>query len=120
MSVMRELLPHLLPELGQFPPPEWADAIKKAHEIDLSIGELIGAAFGLVLLTTAVQYALMDPPLSPWLAALLGLPPSWFVAFRLNFIFAVPLIILLAVPMHIRRLRRELRKQLKLRERGHE
>lgn len=109
MPVMRKLWLMLLPELGQFPPPDQAQAIKKARETDLDILELLGVAFGLVLVTAATQYALPDRSL-----------PSRFAAALLNFIIAIPLIALVVAPFHIRRLRRGLRVQLKLREQRHE
>lgn len=103
MPVMRKLWLLLLPELGQFPPPDQAQALKKARETDLDILELLGVAFGLVLVTVATQYALPDRSL-----------PSRFAAALLNFVVAVPLIALVAAPFHIRRLRRGLRGQLKM------
>lgn len=109
MPVMRKLWLMLLPELGQVPPRDQAQVLKKAHETDLDILELLGVAFGLVLVTAATQYALPDRSL-----------PSRFAATLLNFIIAVPLIALGAAPFHIRRLRRGLRAQLKLREQENE
>lgn len=95
----------LLPELGQFPRGDQEQALQKARETKFDILELLGVAFGLVLVTTATQYVLPDRSLSSRLAAAL-----------LNFIVAVPLIALAVAPFHIRRLRRGLRLQLKLRE----
>lgn len=106
---MRKLWLLLLPELGQFPPRDHAQALQKARETNFDILELLGVAFGLVLVTTATQYALPDQSL-----------PSRFAAALLNFIIAVPLIALVVAPFHIRRLRRGLRTQLKLRDQQHE
>jgi len=101
MSVMRKLWLMLLPELGQFSPRDQAQALKKAHETELDIIELVGVAFALVLVTAATQYALPDQSLS-----------SRFVLAFVNFIVAAPLIALAVAPFHIRRLRRGLRAQL--------
>ena len=109
MPVMHRLWLMLLPELGQFPPRDQAKALKTAHETDLDIFELLGVAFGLVLVTAATQYVLPDRSL-----------PSRFAAALINFIIAVPLIALAVAPFHIRRLRRGLRVQLKVREKKHE
>ena len=103
MPVMRKLWLLLLPELGHFSPPDQAQALKKARETGLDILELLGVAFGLVLVTAATQYALPDRSLS-----------SRFAAALLNFVVAVPLIALVVAPFHIRRLRRGLRGQLKM------
>jgi hypothetical protein len=103
MPVMCKLWPMLLPELGRFPPPDQVDALKKARETDLDILELLGVAFGLVLVTAATQYALSDQSMQ-----------SRFAAALLNFIVAIPLIALVVAPFHIRRLRRGLRGQLKM------
>lgn len=109
MPVMRRLWLMLLPELGRFPSGDQAQALQKARETNFDVLELLGVAFGLVLVTTATQYALPDQSL-----------PSRFAAALLNFIVAVPLIALAVAPFHIRRLRRGLRMQLKLREQQHE
>jgi hypothetical protein len=102
MPVMHKLWLMLLPELGQFPPRDQEKALKTAHETHLDIFELLGVAFGLVLVTAATQYVLPDRSLS-----------SRFAAALVNFIIAVPLIGLAVAPFHIRRLRRGLRLQLK-------
>lgn len=99
----------LLPELGQFPMRDRKAALKKAGEIELDIFELIGMAFGLVLVTVATQYALPDHSLA-----------SRFSAALLNFLVAVPLIGIAVAPFHIRRLRRGLRAQLRQLEQQHE
>lgn len=109
MPGMTRLWLLLLPELGRFPVRDQDAALKKAGETELDILELIGMAFGLVLVTVATQYALPDQSLA-----------SRFSAALLNFIVAVPLIGLAVAPFHIRRLRRGLRAQLKQLEQKHE
>jgi hypothetical protein len=108
MPGMTKLWLLLLPELGQFPLRDQDTAFEKARETELDILELIGMAFGLVLVTVATQYALPQSLASRFSAALL------------NFIVAVPLIGLAMAPFHIRRLRRGLRAQLKQLEQQHE
>jgi hypothetical protein len=101
MSGMTRLWLLVLPELGQFAVPDRDAALRKAGETRLDILELIGTAFGLVLVTAATEYALPDRSAA-----------SSFSAFLLNFIVAVPLVALAVAPLHIRRLRRGLRAQL--------
>jgi hypothetical protein len=102
MSGMTRLWLLVLPELGQFAVPDRDAALRKAGETRLDILELIGMAFGLVLVTAATQYALPDQSTA-----------SRFSAAILNFIVAMPLVGLAVAPFHIRRLRRGLRAQLK-------
>ena len=109
MPVMARLWLVLLPELGQFPDDERDAAFRKAAATELDVVELIGMAFALVLVTAATQYALPDQSLLPRLSATF-----------LNFIVAVPLIGLVAGALHIRRLRRGLRAQLREPEHRHE
>jgi hypothetical protein len=109
MPVVTRLWLVLLPELGQFPIRDQAQALKKAGETELDILELLGVAFALVLVTVATQYALPDRSL-----------PSRFAAALLNFIVAVPPVALAVAPFHIRRLRRGLRAQLEQLEQKHE
>jgi hypothetical protein len=103
MPVMRKLWSVLLPELGQLPPNDQAETLKKARKTDLDVFELLGVAFGLVVVTAVTQYVLPDRSL-----------PSRFAAVLFNFVVAVPLIALVVAPFHIRRLRRGLRGQLKM------
>lgn len=99
----------LLPELGQFCVRDRKAALRKAGETELDIFELIGMAFGLVLVTVATQYALPDQSLA-----------SRFSAALLNFLVAVPLIGIAVAPFHVRRLRRGLRAQLRQLEQHYE
>jgi hypothetical protein len=109
MPVMLRVWLVLLPELRRFPPREQADALKRAGETELDILELLGVAFGLVMVTVATRYALPDQSLS-----------SRFAAALLNFIVALPLIALMVAPFHVRRLRRGLRARLEQLEQEHE
>jgi hypothetical protein len=99
----------VLPELVRFPAENQDAALKKAGKTELDIAELLGIAFGLVLVTVATRYALPDQSLQSRLAAV-----------ALNFIVAVPLIAVVVAPFHIRRLRRGLRAQLEQLEDEHE
>lgn len=101
MPVMRALWLWLLPELARFPAGEQAQALRKAHDTELDIPELLGMALSLGAVTAATQYALPDRSFASQAAATL-----------LNFIIAIPLMAAAVAPFHIRRLRRGLRRQL--------
>ena len=95
----------LIPELDRFSAKEQMQALDKARETDLDIFELLGVAFGLVLVTALSQYALRDQSVA-----------SQTMAVLLNLMIAVPLMALAVVPFHVRRLRRGLRRQIEWRE----
>lgn len=99
----------VLPELGRFPAGNQDAALEKAGKTELDILELLGVAFGLVLVAVVTRCTLPDQSLQSRLAAL-----------ALNFIVAVPLIAVAVTPFHIRRLRRGLRAQLEQLEHEHE
>ena len=102
---MRKFWLWLLPELQLFPAQRQAEALKKSRQGDLDIPELLGMALGLVLAAIAAQYASPgNPPLPHAVVALL------------DFVIAVPLMAMVVIPFHIRRLRRGLRVQLQLHE----
>jgi hypothetical protein len=99
---MHRLWRTLLPELNRFPADEQPLALEKAGATELDVLELLGVAFGLVLVTAITRYTLPDDAMS-----------SRFAAAVLNFVVAIPLIGIAVAPFHIRRLRRGLRNQLK-------
>ena len=105
MAVTHHFWLWVLPELRRFPAQEQGHALRKASQTELDIFELLGVGLGLVLVTAATQYVLPDRAGSTRLAA--GL---------FNFILALPLMAVVVAPFHVRRLRRGLRKQLRLRD----
>jgi hypothetical protein len=105
MSMM-QLWPVLLPELRQFPESERSGALAKARETVLDVTELVAMAVGLVAVTALTKYGV--PDLS--MASRFGLTLA-------NFAVALPLLVAVLGPFHLRRLRRGLRRQLQ--HRGH-
>jgi hypothetical protein len=98
---MHSLWLWLMPELRQFPACEQRRALRSAGATEFDIVELLGIAFGLVVVTAATQYALPDRSVSSRVSATL-----------FNFIVALPLMALVVAPFNVRRLRRGLRKEL--------
>ncbi len=98
---MNRLWLALLPELRRFPPAEQDRALEAARQTALDLPELLGMAAGLVAVTALTRYALSDTGMS-----------SRFGAAMLNFGVALPLLLALLGPFHLRRLRRGLREQL--------
>lgn len=103
---MNRLWPVLLPELRHFPAAEQDQALQAARDYALDILELLGMAAGLVLVTAITRYSLADWSLS-----------AQFGAAIVNFVVAIPLLVLALGPFHVRRMRRGLREQLQRRGR---
>lgn len=103
---MNRLWPRLLPELRQFPLTEQDQALRNARDGALEPLELVGIAVWLVLVTGLTKYLLARTAMS-------NDPSATLV---MNLVVTVPLLAAAFVPVHIRRLRRGLRKQLQ--ERG--
>jgi hypothetical protein len=97
--------PTLLPELRQFPLDERSAALARARTTAFDLIELGGMALGLVAVTALTGYAVPDASLA-----------SRFGLAMLNFVVAMPLLVLALGPFHLRRLRRGLRDQLARRE----
>ena len=96
----------LLPELRRFPPTEQDHALQEARDTAFDVLELISLAAGLVAVTALTRYTLDDVSAA-----------TRFVAVLLNFAVALPLLMVLLAPVHLRRLRRGLREQLQRRGR---
>jgi hypothetical protein len=92
----------LLPELRKFPEVKQDKALQNARDCELESLELVGIAVWLVLVTSLTKYLLTKASLSS--------DPSATLA--VNIVVDVPLLAVVFVPIHIRRLRRGLRKQL--------
>jgi hypothetical protein len=97
----------LLPELQRFAPAQREQALRAARATALDTFELVGMAFGLIAVTALTKYALSDDSLS-----------TRFAMAALNFLVALPLLAAVLGPFHLRRLRRGLRQQLRLRRPG--
>lgn len=103
---MKQLWPALLPELRQFAEPERDQALQRARETSLDVIELVGMAVGLVVVTALTKYSLPDPTMG-----------SRFALALVNLAVALPLLVAVLGPFHLRRLRRGLRTQLRNRGR---
>jgi hypothetical protein len=90
-----------LPELRAFPSTERDEALRKARLASADVLELLGMAAGLVIVTAVTRYALHDADVQTRLAMAL-----------LNFVVAVPLLVVVLAPFQVRRVRRGLRAQL--------
>lgn len=101
---MSRLWPALLPELREFPPADQEAALRAARDTALDVVELLGMAAALVLVTGLTRYSLPEPGMAPR-----------FLAAVLNFALALPLLAIAVGPLHLRRLRRGLREQLRQR-----
>lgn len=96
----------LLPELKQFPSTERSAALQLARETSLDVVELAAMAMGLVAVTALTKYSLPELP-----------AVSRFALALVNFAVAMPLLVAVLGPFHLRRVRRGLRHQLQ--QRGH-
>lgn len=103
---MKRLWPALLPELRHFPESERDQALQQAKETSLDVIELVGMAVGLVAVTALTKYSVPDPSMA-----------SRFALALVNFAVAMPLLVAVLGPFHLRRLRRGLRSQLQKRGR---
>lgn len=103
---MKRLWPALLPELRQFPEAERDRALQQARETSLDVIELVGMAVGLMVVTALTKYSVPDPSMA-----------SRFALALINFAVAMPLLVAVLGPFHLRRLRRGLRQQLQQRGR---
>lgn len=98
---VNQLWSALLPELGQFPEAERTQALQRARDTSLDAIELVGVAVGLVAVTALTKYGVPEPSMA-----------SRFALALINFAVALPLLVAVIGPFHVRRLRRGLRTQL--------
>ncbi len=91
----------LVPELERFPEEDWACVLGRARHTEFDVVELVGLALGVAAAAAVTQYVLPDTQWATRTGAAL-----------FNFITAVPLLALVAAPLHLRRLRRGVRAQL--------
>lgn len=92
----------LCPELRSFAPEERVRAWREAGATPFDALELFGMAAGLVAVTAFTRYAGSDLD-----------PNARFAAGMINYIVALPLLVLALGPFLVRRLRRGLRAALK-------
>ena len=98
---MNRLWPALLPELHRFPATEQGEALRAARHAEFDVIEWFGMATALVAVTALTRYTLHDAMASTRSAAV-----------ALDFVVALPLLVVALGPFHLRRLRRGLREQL--------
>lgn len=98
---VHRLWPALLPELRRFPEDERDRALAQARRTPLDVVELVGMAVGLVVVTALTKYSAPDLTMA-----------SRFLLALVNFAVALPLLVAVLGPFHLRRLRRGLRRQL--------
>lgn len=103
---MKRLWLVLLPELRQFPEVWQEEALKKARESALEARELVGIAVWLVIVTSFTRFILNRA----------GMESDPSTTLAVNIVVDVPLLAAVFIPIHIRRSRRGLRRQLEQRE----
>ena len=99
---MNRLWRKALPELGRFPSTEQPLALRRARESSLDALELVLLAVWLVLVSALMRNLANSAPEAERLA----------YSVVMNLLVTVPLLLLVFIPIHIRRLRRGLRAQL--------
>jgi hypothetical protein len=91
----------LYPQLRRFPAQERAQALRKAREATFDVVELVGIALGLVLVTALTRYQAEAYDALERVAAVL-----------VNFVIAIPLLLVFVVPFLVRRVRRGLDQEV--------
>lgn len=102
---MSRLWQAVLPELRHFPSTEQRQALHLARENRLEALELVIMAVWLVLVTALARHMVDSAPEAQRIA----------YALVMNLVITAPLLLLVFIPIHIRRLRRGLRAQLEQR-----
>lgn len=92
---------HLYPELRGCTPARREEALRAAREEPLDVVELCGIGLALVLVVLATGYDGRGPTAADRITAAL-----------VDFAIALPLLVVLAGPFHVRRVRRGLRSRL--------
>lgn len=100
MSSNRDLLVNYFlslafPRLMELPPSDWRESIRNAQNIDFDFGERISLMAGVAFVTYLLQFDVA-------LAETMALP----IRYLLQFLGAVPLLLLLIGPVYLRRARR--------------
>ncbi len=92
----------LVPDLNQVETAKRKEALKQASRSDLTGKELIGMAIWLVIVSVITQ------------AVLKGATDENRLTFTIvtNLILTAPLLLAVFIPIHIRRIRRDIRRQL--------
>ena len=99
---MNRLWPALLPELAHIAEHERTEALRQARRQALDAIELAGMAAGLVVVTALTKFALPDPAQASRAGRVL-----------IDFAVAMPMLVAVLGPIHLRRVRRGLRAWLR-------
>lgn len=92
------------PALRPLPPAEWDEALKQARETNFDMIEWIGVLGGIAFVTYLLRFGADQ-------AAALSLPVRYFI----QFLAAVPLLVLVVGPFYLRRTRRGLAREIERR-----
>ena len=92
----------LYPELKKFEPPDRDPALRKAKDASLDGFELMGITLAVALTVALTRYSNAGLALIERIGAALA-----------NLLIAIPILMVLAGPFYVRRIRRALRAQLK-------
>ena len=105
LKINRIAMMWLYPRLRELPPEAWESSLRKARDTEFSKVEWSGVIVGVA-----------------FVAWLLGIDPSVFAAvppfavYLLQFVFALPLLVVVVGPLYLRRTRRGLDRELARRE----
>jgi len=99
MTFTDHILASMLPQLRRLSGDERHTALGRARATPFDVAELVGIALAVAAATAITRHAL---PAAPYGSGLLALAA--------NFVLAVPLIAICIAPLHLRRLRRGLRR----------
>ncbi len=103
-AIKRAALPWLLPRIAELPLGEWDQALTRARETPFDIVERVGVLLSVVFVTYLLRFdAIQMEDLS--------LPLRYII----QFLAAVPLLILFAGPFYLRCLRRALDREIERR-----
>jgi hypothetical protein len=92
------------PALRQLPPAQWSQALKRSRNTNFDAIESIGVLAGIALVTYLLQF-------DAYQAAALALP----VRYLIQFLAAMPLLVLFVGPFYLRRTRRGLDQEIQRR-----
>lgn len=96
-AVKRGILAWLLPRIIELPPWQWDSAVKQARQVELDWIETVWLVAGVALVTYLLSF---DPQQAP------GIPVP--LRYLVQFVTAVPLLLIVLGPAYLRRARRGL------------
>ena len=103
-AIKRTLLTWALPRIAELQPGEWDEALKRARDTNFDTTERIGMLAGIVVVTYLLGFDANQ-------AAAPSLPVGYFI----QFLAAVPLLVLIVGPFYLRRTRRGLDQEIERR-----